>query len=256
MTAQLTLVNTVDIGGREDNDHYPTPRKAIHMLWGHLQRQSVPGYPGVTIQAPATVLDPACGEGNILDYFAELGASTLGLELSPLRAMEARSRGHLVAITDALDVVGWPTANLLVANPPYGKLAARFVHKAVAWRQRNPSAYVAVLLYLSFLEPAGDRRALFESNPPDVLVLPFRPRFRGDKNATNAQASAWYLWPGTGQIHWLKKKTLQGDHHEQRPHRKSRGHQHGAGVPDHAGHRPRPLPDRALRPVRRDQSVC
>lgn len=209
MTVQFQLFNEVEIGGRSDLDHYPTPRKAVDYLWRHLQTRGTPGTKSTSgasldLRPPSVVLDPACGEGNILDYFKEVtDAATLGLELSPLRALEARRRGHLVAITDALDI-GWPKAGLLVANPPYGKLAARFVHKAVAWRRDNPHAHVAVLLYLSFLEPAGDRRGLFATDPPDVAILPFRPRFRGDGNATNAQASAWYLWPGQKQIHWLQ----------------------------------------------------
>lgn len=214
MTGQIKLFNQVEIGGRSDLDHYPTPRKAVDYLWRHLQTRRTPGglpdLQPLDLHAPAVVLDPACGEGNILDYFKEVtGSATVGFELNPLRAQEARTRGHLVAITDALDI-HWPKAGLLVANPPYGKLAARFVHKAVAWRRENPHAYVAVLLYLSFLEPAGDRRGLFATDPPDVAILPFRPRFRGEGNATNAQASAWYLWPGSGQIHWLSKSTLQG----------------------------------------------
>lgn len=206
--AQYRLFNEVPIGGRKSNDHYPTPRKAVAYLWRHLQGRRTPG--GLLdTQPPAVVLDPACGEGNILDYFREVtGSATLGLELDGGRALVARSRGHLVKTLNALEH-DWPKASLLVANPPYGKLAARFVHKAVAWREDNPHAHVAVLLYLSFLEPTQDRGGLFRTDPPDVLILPFRPRFRGEKHATNAQASAWYLWPGQGQIHW--PTTLQGN---------------------------------------------
>lgn len=206
-SGQLQLFRTMAIGGRKDKDHYPTPRSAIHPLWSYLSTRTTPGTL-LPMDTPNVVLDPACGEGNILDYFLELGCSTVGLELSDKRALEARSRGHLVRGVDALKT-SWPKAGLLVANPPYGKLAAKFVHKAMAWRRDNPHAYVAVLLYLSFLEPAGDRRALFASEPPDVLILPTRPRFKGEKKSTNAQASAWYLWPGTGQVTWLKT-TLQG----------------------------------------------
>ena len=59
----------------------------------------------------------------------------------------------------------------------------------------------ALLLRLSFLEPASGRAVLFEHHRPDVLILPRRPAFDG--RGTDNITSAWFVWPGTGRLVWL-----------------------------------------------------
>jgi hypothetical protein len=189
----FSLTSPVPVGGRSSHDHYPTPRWCTEAL---LHRFFPPRF--------AAVLDPASGEGEILDVMRERCSTraTLGIELHPGRAAAACERGHLVSVGDGL-ASSWADADVVVGNPPYS-LAEDFAWKAASWAAeggyRGP-AIVALLLRLSFLEPAGTRRALFRTHPPDVLILPKRPTFAG--KGTDSTTSAWLLWPGEGQLVWL-----------------------------------------------------
>jgi hypothetical protein len=193
---ELVLKHPVKVGGRESHDHYPTPRWVIDALWRHGERR------GWWSNA-RSVLEPSCGEGGLLDFCRDKGLSTLGYELHQERGEEARRRGHLVELGDAL-ARPWAHADLVIMNPPYGEEAARFVTRGIEWlREQKPGARLCVLLYISFLEPAGDRAAIYRVMPPDVLILHTRPKFDGQD--TNRTASAWYCWPGTGQLRWLQE---------------------------------------------------
>jgi hypothetical protein len=181
------LTSPVPVGGRASHDHYPTPRWCVLALLA----QGAP-------LSETSVLDPSCGEGSILDVFREMGCETVGIEMDKQRALAAEDRGHRVEVDDAL-ACPWPKAGWLVGNPPY-TLAGEFAGKAAEWAERE-GGRAALLLRLSFLEPASGRGALFKRHRPDVFVLPRRPAFigRGTDNIT----SAWFCWPGTGQLDWL-----------------------------------------------------
>lgn len=192
-----TFALTHPVVGRDGGDKldfYPTPRACTEALIAHLA-QSRPGWR----DEPPEVLDPAAGEGAILDVWRERRCPTLGLEIDPVRAETARRRGHLMSVGDALERP-WPRADLLAMNPPYS-LAETFVRRALAWRFRTPGAALAcALLRLSFLEPAKGRRDLLVQGP-DVLILPRRPAFDG--RGTDSITSAWFCWPGQGRLVWL-----------------------------------------------------
>lgn len=173
----------------DGRDFYPTPRWCTALLLKHWW-QPVKG---------ETVLDPSCGEGAILDLYRERGCRTVGLELDAQRAAVARERGHQVEQVDALREP-WPDAFLLVGNPPYS-LAQPFVQKAAAWARKKRGRHAAMLMRLSFLEPADGRGDLFRAFPPDVLILPRRPSFDG-KGSDNV-TSAWLCWPQTEGVRWL-----------------------------------------------------
>lgn len=170
------------------SQHWPTPSWVIERLWAVGERWG-------WWQGCASVLDPACGEGQILTTLRPRGLRTLGLELDPVRAELARQAGHQVETCDAL-AASWPDADLLIMNPPYGDLAMPFLRAALAWRERVEGRRVCALYHLSFLDPMGGRAGLFSRTPPDVVHLPRRPKF--GTVGTNAIGSAWYCWPGTG----------------------------------------------------------
>ena len=195
MSEEFSLTSPVPVGGRASHDHYPTPRWCTLALITHLAQS----HPGWRDELPE-VLDPAAGEGAILDVWRERGCSTLGLEIDPTRAEIARTRHHRMDTGDALKR-RWPHADLLVANPPY-VLAEDFVRKALEWRRQTPARpLVCMLLRLSFLEPTKSRRDLLTAYRPDVLILPRRPVFDG--RGTDSITSAWFCWPGEGRIIWL-----------------------------------------------------
>lgn len=181
--------------GGDKLDYYPTPRWCTELLFEHAYKVSDGYWPTVR-----SVLDPAAGDGAILDVARERGFSTYGLELDPVRAEAARARGHQMAQGDALERP-WPRVDVVVANPPYSHAEA-FVRRALEWRRntwRWPAIYT--LLRLSFLEPTRTRGVLLGAYRPDVLILPRRPSFDG--RATDSITSAWFCWPGRGQLVWL-----------------------------------------------------
>lgn len=188
-TEEFSLTHPTTITGRsggDELDYYPTPRWCVLALLRHAD---------LWLPAEPSVLDPACGEGQILTTLRPRGLRTLGLELDPVRAELARQAGHQVETCDAL-ATPWPDADLLVMNPPYGDMALPFLRAALAWQERGEGRRVCALYHLSFLDPMGGRAALFSKAPPDVVHLARRPKF--GTVGTNAIGSAWYCWPGTG----------------------------------------------------------
>ena len=188
MDAEFSLTSPLVAAGGEAQ-HFPTPVWVIERLWTvGLARGWWAGC--------GSLLDPACGEGQILTTLRPHGLRTLGLELDATRAAQARQAGHEVFTCDAL-AAAWPAADLLVMNSPYGDLALPFLKKALAWREQAPGRRVCALFHLSFLDPMGGRYALFGQTPPDVVHLKRRPKF--GTLGTNPIGSAWYCWPGTGE---------------------------------------------------------
>lgn len=197
--SDFALTNPVPVGGQESHQHWPTPRWVVDALIAH-------GEPRGWWRDAARVLDPAAGEGAILDVWRERGLATRGYEIDPSRAAIARERGHGVATGDALALFRWTEADLGILNPPYGGLAEPFVQRSLAWLTSRPRAQrVCALLRVPFLEPTGDKGALFRAHPPDVLILPRRPKFDGQNGG--AAASAWFCWPAsesaTDRLVWL-----------------------------------------------------
>lgn len=191
--SDFELTSPVPVGGRESNDHYPTPRWCTLALVEHVHRLGGPDW--TTLR---TVLDPAAGEGAILDVLHERGFETYGLELDPGRAEAARDRGHKMGHGDAL-TRSWPRTDFIVMNPPYS-WANHFVQKAIE-HQRFSAGRTYALLRLSFLEQTTARRAVLRAYTPDVLILPKRPVFDG--KGTDSVGSAWFCWPGSGRLLWL-----------------------------------------------------
>lgn len=182
----------------DSHQFWPTPRWVVDALIAH-------GEPRGWWPALGTVLDPACGEGAILDVWAERDIDTLGLEIDFARTRVAQERGHRVSCGNAL-ARSWPAADLCCLNPPYGDLAEPFVQQALRWLAEDRGARrVCALLRVPFLEPTGGKAALFAQHPPDVLILPRRPKFDGQNGG--AAASAWFCWPSSAsaedRLVWL-----------------------------------------------------
>lgn len=192
--SDFSLTFPVPVGGREDRDHYPTPRWCTLALLRYWARW-------VWAPREPMVLDPACGEGAILEAVrSEIPeASTRGVELDTGRAEAACARRLEVVQGDGLEIE-WGSPDLVIGNPPYS-LATEFAWKTAEWASEEPRRAGALLLRLSFLEPASGRAVLFERYRPDVLILPRRPAFDG--RGTDSITSAWFCWPGEGRLVWL-----------------------------------------------------
>lgn len=144
---------------RAEDDFYETPHWATRAILPHLQRG-------------ASVLDPCCGLGAILDVARGSWQTTCGIEIGAWRAKKAAARGHEVVRRDALSAGAWPNAFTIVTNPPYS-LAEDFIRRA--W-QEAPNSDAAFLLRLNFLG-AQKRAAFHRRRPADVFLLPRRPSF-------------------------------------------------------------------------------
>ena len=155
---------------RVEHDYYPTPAEAVNVL---LRSPWAP---------PSVCLDPCCGDGAIVRALLASGRWASGFDLHPVGAWPQR---------DALAAAPWG-CSAVVGNPPY-RGAASFVSRAL----REAPAYTAMLLRLSWMEPCADRRALLALHP-NVIVLPFRPKFRADRKGSDSVTSAWFVWPGAG----------------------------------------------------------
>lgn len=193
-TEEFSLTHPTVVAGRsggDELDYYPTPRWCVLALLRHAD---------LWLPAEPSVLDPACGEGAILDAVRDEipGADLWGIELHEGRAARAVSQRRQVVQGNGLEL-DWGVPDLVLGNPPY-TLANEFAWKAAAWAAEHQTT-AAMLLRLSFLEPASGRAVLFAQHPPDVYVLPRRPAFDG--RGTDNITSAWFVWPGSGRIVWL-----------------------------------------------------
>lgn len=167
---------------RHPDDFYRTPAWCVRAI-----------LPRLTIREGAIVLDPACGDGAILDVVKDMrpDVRTVGFEIDQGRADIAKARHSIVGGADALKlpIYRW-LADVVVMNPPFS-LAHEFVEQAI-----ECADLTVCLLRLSWM--AGQKRSAFwRKHPADVYVLPKRPSFTG--KGTDACDYAWFVWgPGRG----------------------------------------------------------
>jgi predicted RNA methylase len=145
---------------RHPDDFYETPAWTTRAILPLLASPSI-----------AHVIDPACGNGAILDVIKDTWphVETLGIELDADRCDHARHR-HSATRRDALILDPWRVSDAVIMNPPFA-LAAEFIDRA-----RREAPIVACLLRVNFLG-SQKRAAFWRSNPCGVYILPRRPSF-------------------------------------------------------------------------------
>jgi hypothetical protein len=171
--------------GRAEHDFYPTPAEVTRALVPEIA------------DFPVTIWDPACGDGAIaLDARA--------------RRIHGRRHRHCAAgygeggidfLTESVR-----RADAIVTNPPFGKLASRFVEHTLALEV----PYIALLLNVNFWH-AKARAALFDRRRPDaILPLTWRPDFTG--SARPYFNCIWTVWrPGAGEHPIYKRLARPAD---------------------------------------------
>lgn len=127
-----------------------------------------------------TICEPACGPGFMAKVLMAHGFAVIASDLHDHDFGEA-----------GLDFTRAVAARspVLVTNPPYGPLAARFIVHAI---EVLGFAYVALLLKSDFWH-AGKRRALFERLPPSV-IHPVGFRLHWDGRGRPVQTHSWNVW--------------------------------------------------------------
>lgn len=105
----------------KDLQFYPTPRAAIDHI---LARVHLP--------ANASILEPSCGDGALLDAMNNGDRQLFGIEYDATRAQQARAKGYSVLTANFLQVEPQPVYDRVVMNPPfYGKHYVKHVEHAM-----------------------------------------------------------------------------------------------------------------------------
>lgn len=169
-----------------EDDWYVEPTAATEFL---LKRESFAGL---------RILDPACGQGNIVRTCRAAGLNAVGSDL--------RERDGARAESWFLGAQDWLTADHLhgdaiIMNPPYGRalLAEAFIRRALS---RPCSEKVAAFVNAKFLFGAGRAKGLFAEHPPS-RVWPVVPRpscppgqflLDGGKAQGGVENYVWMVW--------------------------------------------------------------
>lgn len=144
---------------RQPNDYYRTPGWVVSGI-----------LPFLNITHTSAVLDPACGDGSILDAISNntTAGGVKGIEVCK-HLWEMASENHAVMLANALRE-DWRGYTHIIMNPPYS-LSMQFVQKAV-----DTGAVVAALLRLAWLGSEG-RTHFHNRHPSGVFVITPRPSF-------------------------------------------------------------------------------
>jgi hypothetical protein len=145
-----------DDPNRNDNDLYPTPPLATHILQKY-------------IDLPHNIVEPCAGRGNISIELIRHGHNVESFDMfeydSPLC--------NITVGQDVLSLVKPNGAQALVTNPPYHKDLPRLI----AEKGVNEYDVTALFVRLTFLE-GKKRKKLFTDHPPsDIIFLSDRIRF-------------------------------------------------------------------------------
>jgi 16S rRNA G1207 methylase RsmC len=119
----------------------------------------------VEIRDGYNVLEPSCGDGRILDAVSDYvrkvsynrpSVKTVGVEVDPGRAAQAKAKGHAVMCANFLNVAPDSRFDLVLMNPPFaGKHYLKHINHA-----------------LRFLKPGGTLAAVLPLNAWDAGTLP------------------------------------------------------------------------------------
>lgn len=151
-------------------DYFPTPPWATRALCEYV------------IKPSGTVLEPACGEGDM--------AKPLGEYFNRVFASDIFNYGY-GSVSDYLTTPN--ASDWMITNPPFN-LALDFILKGLDETTKG----VAVLVRSAFFESKGRYVKLFKDRPP-TTVAPFVERVamlkgRLDRNAGSATSYAWFVW--------------------------------------------------------------
>ena len=170
-------------GKRDPKDFYPTPPWCTRAL---LDRWDLGG---------GVLLDPACGEGDIIAVASSYGISCRGIEIDEERAGLVNDTMSLgsddIAIHGDALLVEWPDFDNIVGNFPFS-LCAEIARKGLSLLK--PDKRMALYEKITWL--TSSRTRLDVVNSPHLRWIGYfvdRPSHTDDGN-TDAIGYAWYLW--------------------------------------------------------------
>ena len=169
-----TILSNRSAVDRNKTDFYATPTEVTVALLDFLEDKML-------IDPPATIWEPAMGNGAMFDVMLDRGYRVLGSDLHPQ-----------VDILPSIDFLKTNTeCDWIITNPPFSKATEFIVH---ALELGKPCAF---LLKSQFWH-ARSRLDLFRENPPSyVLPLTWRPDFLyGAKSGSPTMECLWTVWSG------------------------------------------------------------
>jgi len=107
----------------KDLQYYPTPQAVVDRIVGDFYSRD-----------PELILEPSCGCGRFMDALVKKNYLNVvhGIEVDPVRAEIARSKGHKVQTANFLETHPTPKYDRVVMNPPfYGKHYAKHIEHAL-----------------------------------------------------------------------------------------------------------------------------
>jgi len=179
--------------GGDARDFFPTPKWLVEAIVPELQ-QRIP-------KTGAVILEPACGDGAIVDVLRQgfPSAEIVGVDLAQL------SRTDLIGGVDFLTTDPSPEFDLVITNSPWS-LAMEFIEHALKFRRPRTDLHVqglvVMLLRINFFASQG-RAKRFRELRPSLYITPRRPSFTDD-GKTDAADYCWAFFDGRGEIHWLE----------------------------------------------------
>lgn len=163
---------------RVPNDLYQTPPEQVAAL------------PEV-VRIAGPMLEPACGQGNVVRVFREIGIEAYGTDIVDYGSEFQIGVGDFLAMESA---AGYRS---IVTNPPYGKqgkLAEQFVRHALRLMERE-RGQVFMLLSADF-DCGITRRDIFADCPAFSYRVPILERIRwfADSSGNPSTNHAWFGW--------------------------------------------------------------
>lgn len=163
---------------RRKNDFYPTPARLTEILLEHLAIEGA-------------VFEPCVGEGDIANVLRARGLVVWTNDIDPARPADSHE--------DAADYRLWSRLRSaqrrpawVISNPPFSQAMPIL---ARSWGAAE--AGVAMLLRLTFLEPAGNRADWLDKTRRQLTHLVIfgqpRPSFTGN-GKTDSVTAAWMVW--------------------------------------------------------------
>ena len=207
-------------GARRDADFYPTPtalwRAFVPVLrsrlagsgtdcaacgWASMEPVKFCGWCERPMGAhDGLIVEPACGDGRLLDGLAEMGihrSRLAGVDIRSDAVKQTRGKGYAARCIDWLrpdaadHLPNGGEGCAFVTNPPF-VVGLEFARTCI--ERAGPNGLVALLLRITWLEPTVERAAFLASTPFDVWVSPKRVSFTDGKN-TDSATTAWFVWP-------------------------------------------------------------
>lgn len=163
---------------RRERDFYPTPEGLTRILLDH---------------APVIggrIYEPCVGEGHIAKMLneAKWNNNVYTCDINPACVPNYVGDSRTFWPKFPYESFDW-----LITNPPFNQAAEMVKMWHGKMQEGKIKLGMALLLRLSFLEPASNRADFLRNHPPDALLVCPRTSFTGD-GKSDSVTCGWMIW--------------------------------------------------------------